>query len=62
MAIQIPNGDTESEVLLQGVLYTPAVAYTLVSLGTLNAEGYHMSVGDGKLEIADPYGHRVGQI
>jgi hypothetical protein len=31
--------DTESEVLLQGVLYTPFIAYTLASLGTLDAEG-----------------------
>jgi transposase InsO family protein len=62
MAIQIPNGDTEYEVLLRGVLYAPSVAYTLVSLGTLDAEGYHMTVGDGMLAIFDPYGHRVGQI
>ena len=62
MTIQVPNGDAETEVLLWGVLYAPSVAYTLVSLGTLDAEGYHMSVGDGKLEIVDPYGHRIGQI
>ena len=62
MTIQVPNGDAETEVLLRGVLYAPSVAYTLVSLGTLDAEGYHMSVGDGKLEIVDPYGHRIGQI
>ena len=62
MAIQIPNGDAESEVLLRGVLYAPTVAYTLVSLGTLDAEGYHMIVGGGMLAISDPYGQRVGQI
>ena len=62
MAIQVPNGDTESEVLLRGVLYAPSVAYTLVSLGTLDEEGYRMSVGGGYLEITDPYGQRVGQI
>lgn len=36
MAIQIPNRDVELEVLLQGVLYAPSVAYTLVSLGSLD--------------------------
>jgi hypothetical protein len=31
--------DTESEVFLQGVLYAPFIAYTLASLGTIDAEG-----------------------
>ena len=62
MAIQVHNGDAESEVLLQGVLYVPSTAYTLVSLGTLDEEGYCMSVGGGYLEITEPYGQRVGQI
>jgi hypothetical protein len=62
MAIQVPNGGIENEVLLRGVLYAPSVAYTLVSLGTLDAEGYNMSVGGGNLEISDPYGQRVGRI
>jgi transposase InsO family protein len=62
MAIQVPNGGIENEVLLRGVLYAPSVAYTLVSLGTLDAEGYNMLVGGGNLEISDPYGQRVGRI
>ena len=49
--IQVPNGGVENELLLQGALYAPFVAYTLVSLGTLDAEGYQMTIGDGKLEI-----------
>ena len=62
MAIQIPNRDAESEVLLRGALYAPTVTYTLVSLGILDAEGYHMIVGGGMLTISNPYGQRVGQI
>ena len=62
MAIQIPNGDAELEVLLWGVLYVASVAYTLVSLGSLDDQGYVMSVGGGKLDITDPYGQRVSQI
>jgi transposase InsO family protein len=62
MPIQIPNGGVENELLLRGALYAPSVAYTLVSLGTLDAEGYHMHIGNGKLEIVDPKGHRVGEV
>ena len=40
----------------------PSIAYTLVSLGTLDEEGYCMSVGGGYLEITGPSGQRVGQI
>ena len=62
MPIQVSNGGVENELLLRGALYAPSVAYTLVSLGTLDAEGYHMHIGDGMLEIVDPNGHRVGQV
>ena len=62
LPIQVPNGDAESRMLLRGALYAPSVAYTLVSLGTLDAEGYHMHIGDGMLEIFDPNGDLVGQV
>ena len=44
------------------VLHTPSVAYTLVSLGALDAEGYHMSITEGYLEILDPDGQRLGKV
>jgi len=40
LAIQVPNGRGESELLLKDALHAPSIEYTLVSLGTLNKEGY----------------------
>ena len=62
LPIQVPNGDGNSELTLRGVLHAPSVAYTLVSLGALDDEGYHMTIGDGNLAITDPYGQLLGQV
>ena len=62
LPIQVPNGDAESEMLLRGALYALFVAYTLMSLSTLDAEEYHMHIGEGMLEIFDPNGHLVGEV
>src|SRR6266851_4921487 len=40
LAIQVPNRQGETELCLKGALHVPSVGYTLVSLGTLNEEGY----------------------
>ena len=53
---------TESELALRNALHAPSVAYTLVSLGTLDEEGYHTHIGGGHLELVSPEGERVGQI
>ena len=55
LPIQVPNGDAYSELVLYNVLHAPSVAYTLVSLGALDAEGYHMSIAEGYLEILDQH-------
>ena len=62
LPIHVPNGDAYSELVLHNVLHAPSVAYTLVSLGALDAEGYRMSIADGYLEILDPDGQRLGQV
>ena len=41
LAIQVSNRRGETELLLNSTLYTSAIRYTLVSLGTLDEEGYH---------------------
>jgi len=40
----------------------PSVAYTLVSLGALDQEGFHAHIGAGHLDIVSPKGERVGRI
>jgi len=53
---------TESEPALRDALHAPAVAYTPMSLGALDQEGYHANIGSGRLDIVSPKGERVGQI
>src|SRR5712671_3106961 len=45
LAIQVPNRQGETELCLKGTLHTPSVRYTLMSLSTLNKEGYRTQIG-----------------
>ena len=56
LAIQVPNGRGETELLLKDTLHAPSVGYTLVSLDTLDEEGYCAQIGGGYLEIDSPCG------
>jgi Pol polyprotein/zinc knuckle protein len=62
LAIQVPNGDREIKLTLHRALHTPGVSYTLVSLATLDKEGYHAHIGAGHLDLTSPQGEKVGCI
>jgi hypothetical protein len=62
LAILVPNRRGETELLLKEALHALSVGYTLVSLGTLDEEGYRAQIGGGYLEIDSPCGERVGQV
>src|SRR5713226_2476063 len=62
LAIQVPNGDRETELTLHGVLHALGISYTLVSLATLDEEGYHAHIGAGHLKLISPQGENVGCI
>ena len=62
MTIRAPNLGTESEPALRDALHAPAIAYTPMSLGVLDQEGYHANIGSGCLDIVSPKGEQVGQI
>jgi hypothetical protein len=51
MMIYVLLRAVSSEITLENVLYTPAVGYTLTSLGVLDSLGYHMSIDARELEI-----------
>jgi hypothetical protein len=53
LPIRVPSGDEDSELILRDVLHAPSVAYTLVSLGALDAEGYRMTIADGALAMLE---------
>src|SRR5580693_3210412 len=62
LVIRVPNNGTERTLTLRNALHAPAVAYTLVSIGALDEEGYAAHIKDGRLEIVSPRGERVGLI
>jgi hypothetical protein len=62
LAIQVPNRDTEKEPVLHGMLHTPAVGCTLISVAALDEEGYHAHIGTGHLEFTLPQGECIGHI
>jgi hypothetical protein len=62
LVVQIPNGDTESELTLHGALHAPSISYTLVSITALDEEGYHTHIGAGHLDLTSPQGDQIGHI
>jgi GAG-pre-integrase domain len=62
LVIRVPNNGTEHTLTLRNALHAPAVAYTLMSIGALDEEGYTAHIKDGCLEIISPHGEQVGLI
>jgi hypothetical protein len=62
LTVRVPNGDTESELTLNGALHAPAVSYTLVSIAALDEEGYHAHIRAGHLNLTSPQGEKIGRI
>jgi hypothetical protein len=58
----VPNGDTEKELILHGMLHAPAIGCTLISVAALDEEGYHMHIGTGYLELTSLQGEHIGHI
>ncbi|KAI0054304.1 hypothetical protein BV25DRAFT_1766125, partial [Artomyces pyxidatus] len=47
LVVELPDGLTTSQLRLFNVLYSPAVAYTLISVGKLDELGYRVTFGGG---------------
>jgi hypothetical protein len=62
LAILVLNGRGETKLLLKEALHAPSIGYTLVSLGTLNKEGYRARIGGGYLEIDSLCGKCIGRV
>ena len=54
--------ETETELTLHGALHTLGVSYTLVSLATLDKEGYHAHISASHLKLISPQGKNVRHI
>jgi hypothetical protein len=62
MVVSTPNGDMQSELTLEKVLHALSVGYTLVSLRSLDALRYHITIGDGHLKIKSQGGEHLALI
>jgi hypothetical protein len=47
---------------LTGVQYSPEIAYTLVSIGQLDGDGFSVLFGSGKCVIRGPDGEKIGEV
>jgi len=62
LAIHVPNGRGEIELILNDALHTLSIRYTLVSLGALDEEGYYAHISGGYLELDSPHGEHIGHV
>ena len=62
LIINVPNGCDVTKLRLTEVLYSPAVGYTLVSIGRLDQLGYSVTFGDGTCTIRSPGDDVIGCI
>jgi hypothetical protein len=51
-----------TQLRLKGVLYSPNMEYTLVSIGRLDEEGFSALFGQGKCLLKGPDGEKVGEV
>jgi hypothetical protein len=62
LVINVPNGDSFTKLRLTDVQYSPNVAYTLVSIGRLDEEGFTALFGHGKCVLRGPDGEKIGEV
>jgi len=62
LVIDVPNGDTFTKLRLTDMQYSPNVAYTLVSIGRLDDEGYTAKFGKGRCVLEGLDGERIGEV
>ena len=62
LVIDIPNDTGVTQFRLHDVLYSPEVAYTLVSIGRLDEDGFFATFGGGKCIIKDANKEIVGVV
>ena len=62
LIVDVPNGCDVTKLRLMEVLYSPAVGYTLVSIGRLDQLGYSITFGDGTCTICSPDDDVIGRV
>ena len=63
MKIELPNGNQKpTPVTLKNVFYSPHLAFTLMSVGRMDQNGYEILIKDSKCVIRSPKSNIIGQI
>ena len=62
LIVDIPNNGSTTQFWLQEVLYSPEVAYTLVSVGHLDEDGFLVTFGGRKCTIQDGNREVIGVV
>ena len=62
LIIDVPDDDHFTQLRLTDVQYSPNVAYTLVSIGRLDEEGFTATFGQGKCVLRGPDGEKLGEV
>ncbi|GBE84202.1 hypothetical protein SCP_0601800 [Sparassis crispa] len=62
MIIAVPNSPGPTKMKLTRVLYTPAIAFNLISIGRIDDAGCTVTFGGQHCEIRDRDGHLLGMI
>jgi len=62
LVIDVPNGYDTTKLTLTEVLFSPAVGYTLVSIGHLDQLGYSVTFADGTCTIRSPDDDVIGRM
>ena len=62
LVINVPNGDSFTKLQLTDMQYSPNVAYTLVSIGRLDKEGFTALFGHGRCVLRGPDGEKIGEV
>jgi hypothetical protein len=62
LIINVLNGDSSTKLRLTDVQYSPNVAYTLVSIGRLDEEGFTALFGHSRCVLRGPDGEKIGEV
>ena len=60
--VTLPSGDKTRRIRLTKVLYTPAIGFTLISIGRMDAMGYSATFGRGLCVIRHSDGWILGSV
>lgn len=62
LVVKIPNGNDTTHLRLVEALYSPEVGFTLISIGSLDKEGYSATFSGERCIVRDANGEQVAEV